>query len=111
MCNSAVPSLNQWSLLVDGKPLAYMAQGHWQSNDTNMTAAMVLQGLGIGRLITVVGEPLVREKRLVRVLQTFIDPQAVPVFAVTLANRHRLPKIGACLEWWGEWFGRAEPAQ
>ena len=36
------------------------------------------------------------------------DPQQVPVFAVNLADRHRLPKIGACLEWWGEWFERAD---
>jgi DNA-binding transcriptional LysR family regulator len=110
VCNSAVASLNQWTFQVDGKRQAVPAQGHWNSNDTNMTAGMVLQGLGIGRMITVVGEPLVREKRLVRVLQKFIDPQAVPVFAVTLASRHRLPKIGACLEWWAEWFGRADPA-
>lgn len=25
-----------------------------------------------------------------------------------LAGRHRLPKISACLEWWSQWFGRAE---
>jgi DNA-binding transcriptional LysR family regulator len=108
--NSAVASLNQWSFLVDGKPYAYTAQGRWQSNDTNMTAGMVLQGLGIGRLVTVVGEPLAREGRLLRVLEPFTDPQAVPVFAVTLANRNRLPKIGACLDWWTEWFGHTEPA-
>jgi DNA-binding transcriptional LysR family regulator len=75
-----------------------------------MMAGMVLQGLGIGRLVTLVGEPLVREKRLLRVLGDFVDPQEVPVFAVTLAGRHRLPKITACLDWWSEWFGRAEAA-
>jgi DNA-binding transcriptional LysR family regulator len=110
VCNSAVASLNQWSFIVKGKPHVHLAQGHWRSNDTNVMAGMVLQGLGIGRIVTLAGEPLVREQRLLRVLEPFIDPQAVPVFAVTLAGRHRLPKISACLDWWSEWFGRAEPA-
>jgi DNA-binding transcriptional LysR family regulator len=110
VCNSAVASLSQWSFIVNGKTLVYAAQGHWHSNDTNVLAGMVLQGLGIGRMVTLAGEPLVREQRLVRVLEEFNDPQALPVFAITLANRHRLPKIGACLDWWSEWFGRADPA-
>jgi DNA-binding transcriptional LysR family regulator len=108
--NSAVASLNHWSFLVRGKPAVHVAEGHWRSNDTNVMAGMVLQGLGIGRLVTLAGEPLVREKRLVRVLERFVDPQAVPVFAVTLAGRHRLPKITACLDWWSDWFSRAGPA-
>jgi DNA-binding transcriptional LysR family regulator len=109
VCNSAVPSLRQWAFVVRGKPLAFTADGHWQANDTNVMAGMVLQGLGIGRMATLAGEPLVREGRLLRVMEEFVDPQAVPVYAVTLANRHRLPKIGACLDWWTEWFGRSDP--
>ncbi|MFC5496350.1 LysR family transcriptional regulator [Caenimonas terrae] len=110
VCNSAVPSLKQWAFLAKGKPLVFTAQAHWQANDTNVMAGMVLQGLGIGRMATLAGEPLVREQRLLRVLEEFVDPQAVPVYAVTLASRHRLPKIGACLEWWSEWFARADSA-
>jgi DNA-binding transcriptional LysR family regulator len=104
-----VPSLRQWAFVVRGKPLAFTADGHWQANDTNVMAGMVLQGLGIGRMATLAGEPLVHEGRLLRVMEEFVDPQAVPVYAVTLANRHRLPKIGACLDWWTEWFGRSDP--
>jgi hypothetical protein len=29
----------------------------------------------------------------------------VPVYAVTAGTRQRLPKIKACLDYWGEWFG------
>ena len=72
--NSAVASLNQWSFIVKGKPVTHVAEGHWRSNDTSMTAHMVLQGLGIGRLVTLVGEPLAREGRLVRVLEQFTSP-------------------------------------
>ena len=60
--------------------------GHWRANDTAMAAAMVLQGLGIGRLAMLVGDPLVRQGRLVRVLAEFVDSQPVPVYAVTASR-------------------------
>jgi DNA-binding transcriptional LysR family regulator len=105
--NSAVHSLNQWPFKVKGKPLVMTAEGQWRTNDTNMAAGMVLQGLGIGRLATLVGDELVRQKRLVPVLADFVDLQPVPVYAVTAGNRHRLPKIKACIDYWTEWFGQA----
>ncbi|MBC5782177.1 LysR family transcriptional regulator [Ramlibacter sp. USB13] len=104
--NSAVTVLNEWPFLVDGKPWTYPAQGKWRANDTNMAAAMVLQGLGIGRLATLVGDVLAAQGALVRVLPEFVDLRPVPVYAVTGGTRHRLPKIRACLEYWTEWFGR-----
>jgi DNA-binding transcriptional LysR family regulator len=74
-----------------------------------MAATMILEGLGIGRLTTLVGEPLVRQERLVRVLPEFVDRQTVPVYAVTAGARHRLPKIKACLDYWAEWFAQNAP--
>ena len=104
--NSAVPMLNQWPFLVKGKPLLFEADGHWRTNDTNMGATMVLQGLGIGRLATLVGDALVGQKLLVPVLEKYTDLQPVPVYAVTASGRHRLPKIRACIDYWAEWFGQ-----
>lgn len=104
--NSAITSLNDWPFTVAGEPWIYPARGQWRANDTNMAAAMVLQGLGIGRLATLVGQVLVAQGRLVLVLPAFVDPQPVPVYAVTAGARHRLPKIRACLDYWAEWFGR-----
>ncbi|HVE54069.1 MAG TPA: LysR substrate-binding domain-containing protein [Ramlibacter sp.] len=104
--NAAVPMLNEWPFRVQGEPLAFHAEGRWSANDTNMAATMVLQGLGIGRLATLVGDVLVREGRLVPVLAEFVDLRPVPVYAVTAGTRHRLPKIKACLDYWGEWFAR-----
>ena len=69
-----------------------------------MTATMVLEGLGIGRLATIVGDELVRQHRLVPVLAAYVDAQAFPVYAVTAAGRQRLPKIRACIDYWAEWF-------
>ena len=103
---STVTSLNQWPFAVKGKPSLFNAQGHWRTNDTNMAATMVLQGLGIGRLATLVGDALVKQKLLAPVLEKFVDPGPVPVYAVTAGARHRLPKIKACIDYWAEWFGK-----
>jgi DNA-binding transcriptional LysR family regulator len=102
--NNTVPVLNDWPFTVDGQPQRFAAQGRWRANDTGMAAAMVLEGLGIGRLATLVGEDLVRKGLLVPVLSAQVDPQPVPVYAVTAGTRHRLPKIKACLDYWTEWF-------
>jgi DNA-binding transcriptional LysR family regulator len=102
---SLVPSLNQWPFRVKGKEWVFNADGQWRSNDTNMTAIMVLQGLGIGRLADLAAGPLVRRQLLVPVLAEFVDVQPVPVYAVTAGGRHRLPKIRACIEHWAQWFG------
>lgn len=107
--NSGVQTLNQWPFIVKGKRQVWTAEGHWRTNDTNMAATMVLQGLGIGRLATLVGDELVRQELLVPVLENLVDTNPVPVHAVTAAGRHRLPKIRACLDYWAEWFAR--PAQ
>jgi DNA-binding transcriptional LysR family regulator len=107
--NNAVPVLNQWPFRVEGQPVVVAAEGRWRTNDTNMAAKMVLEGLGIGRLATLVGDALVREGRLVPVLAAYVDPQTVPVHAITAGSRHRLPKIRACIDYWAEWFGRTQP--
>ena len=108
--NTAVPMLNQWPFVIRGKPWVFQAVGQWRTNDTNMAATMVLQGLGIGRLATLVGDALVREGQLVPVLEGYTDPQPVPVYAITASGRHRLPKIRACIDYWSEWFGRDQAA-
>lgn len=105
--NSSVTMLNDWPFVVDGEPRLFPAEGQWRANDTNMAATMVLEGLGIGRLATLVGDVLVRQGRLVPVLEAFVDLRPVPVYAVTAGARHRLPKIKACLDYWTEWFAKA----
>ncbi len=106
--NGLVTPLNRWPFMVERKPQMIVAEGHWRTNDTNLAATMVLQGLGIGRLATLVGDPLVRQKLLVPVLTEFVDARSeVPVFAITARQRHRLPKIRACIDYWAEWLGTA----
>lgn len=107
--NSAVSPLNHWPFVANGTRFVIVADGHWRSNDTNVAASMVLQGLGIGRISTVAAEPLVRQKRLVPVLSDFVDPQPIPLYAVTASARHRLPKIRACIDYWAEWLAKNMP--
>jgi len=97
-------SRNQWPFRVKGRASVFAAEGRWRTNDTNMGATMVLQGLGIARLATLVGDPLVRQKLLVPVLDNCVDRKPVPVYAVTAAARQRLPKIKACIDHWAAWF-------
>ncbi len=110
IANTAAPHLNYWPFLVDGQPLRLPIEGYWRSNDTGIVANMVLEGLGIGRLSALVAEPMVLQRRLVRVLPDFTDPQAVAIYAVTAGARQRLPKIKACIDYWAEWIGASEAA-
>jgi len=105
--NSAAPVLNEWPFRTGGEKVTLTVDGHWRANDTAMTARMVLQGIGIGRLAVLVGDPQVRAGRLVRVLDDFVDAQPVPIYAVTATARQRLPKIRACIDYWVEWFAQA----
>jgi DNA-binding transcriptional LysR family regulator len=107
IANSAAPQLNHWPFVVDGVPMKLAIDGFWRSNDTGLTANMVLQGLGIGRLATLVAEPLVAQGRLLQVLPAFADPQPVAIYAVTAGARQRLPKIRACIDYWAAWIGAA----
>jgi DNA-binding transcriptional LysR family regulator len=110
IANTAAPHLNHWPFIVEGQPIKLPVDGFWRSNDTGLVANMVLQGLGIGRLATLVAEPLVQQQRLVRVLPDVVDPQPVPIYAVTAGARQRLPKIKACIDYWAAWIGAAQSA-
>ena len=102
--NSAATQLNAWPFVIDGKAVTREAEGHWRTNDTGLAANMVLQGLGIGRLATIAAGPLLRQGRLVPVLPGHVDVQEAPIFAVVAAARQRLPKIGACIDYWAAWI-------
>lgn len=104
--NSAVAFLNHWLFLVDGVPEVLVAEGHWRSGSTAITARLALQGLGIARLATVVADPLVHQGLLAPVLAHCVDLQPTPIHAITLTRRHRLPKIQACIDHWATWFSK-----
>lgn len=104
--NSAAPHLNHWPFVIEGQSSKHVAEGFWCCNDTGLAAEMVLQGLGIGRLSSIVAAPLLARGLLVPVLADCVDPQTVPLYAVMSSARQRLPKIRACIDFWAEQLGQ-----
>jgi DNA-binding transcriptional LysR family regulator len=39
--------------------------------------------------------------------QHFVTPP-VPMYAVMLHERHRLPKIRACIDYWAQWMAKSQ---
>lgn len=106
LTNSASPTLNRWAWIdpqnQGGGEL--QANGHTRADNTALLVGLVLQGLGIARIHDLSALPLVRQGRLVPILQAyFVSPQ-VPIYAVILQERHRLPKIRACIDYWAQWM-------
>jgi DNA-binding transcriptional LysR family regulator len=103
--NSGVASLNHWRFARGAEQREIAVRGHCRTDNTAVVLAMVQHGLGIGRLVDIVGEPLVAAGQLVPVLRDWSTEAPVPVLAVMLQERHRLPKIRACIEHWAQWSG------
>lgn len=105
LANSVSPSLNRWAWFDDDKGQAELqVRGHTRTDNTALVVSLTLQGLGIARIHDLSALPLVRQGRLVPILQEyFVSPQ-VPIYAVILQERHRLPKIRACIDYWAEWM-------
>ncbi len=106
--NSVVPTYNRWPFMVNGKPLVITPRGFYRANSTGIIMTMALQDLGIVRGNTAICEPLVARGDLVRVLDALVQYEAVPINAVMLQERHRAPKVRACIEFFAQWLNRKE---
>jgi DNA-binding transcriptional LysR family regulator len=103
---TANPQMNRWPL--SGKDAAgvFQVRGHTRSDNIMLTLALVRQGAGIARVMDLLALPFIRGGELVEVLRDQIDPQCVPIHALVLQERHRLPKVRACIDYWAEWLSR-----
>ena len=108
--NSVVPTYNRWPFVVNGKPLVITPRGFYRANSTGVIMTMALQGLGIVRANTAICEPLIARGELLRVLDELVQYEAVPINAVMLQERHRAPKVRACIEFFAQWLARHPPA-
>ena len=108
---STAPRLNDWPFVLDGKTVVRPMHGHLRASSTAITQEMALAGLGICRVHDLIAAPLVRRGELVEVLARFTDQQVVPVYAMMLPERHRLPKIRACVDFWAEWLPQFSDSQ
>ena len=61
-------------------------------------------GAPVGRIVSIAADPLVASGSLVPVLADQTPDEALPVYAVMLQERHRLPKIRACIDHWAGWL-------
>jgi DNA-binding transcriptional LysR family regulator len=107
--NSASPVLNRWPLAPGGSTAELVVQGHTRTDNTAVVLDLVLHGVGIARLIDLVARPLARNGTLVPLLESHFVTPAVPMYAVMLQERHRLPKIRACIDYWAQWMEQAAP--
>jgi DNA-binding transcriptional LysR family regulator len=112
IASSANPLLNRWPLRAalstkGGNEL--IVAGHTRTDNSAVMLSLVQQGVGIGRLMDLLARPLVASGALVPLLQEHFASPRVPIYAVMLQERHRMPKIRACIDYWAAWL--AEVAQ
>lgn len=111
IANSASPVLNRWPWSARaGQPKgeAYLARGHTRSDNSAILLALALRGVGIARLNDLLSQPHIDSGDLVPVLDDWFDRSRLPIYAVMLQERHRLPKLRACIDHWAQWLARAD---
>lgn len=104
--NSAAPALNEWAYQVPGRRegAVFQARGSTRVDNTAALVALVQCGVGISRIVDRVAQPLVASGSLVPVLAGQFRSEPLPMLAVMLQERHRLPKVRACVEHWAGWM-------
>jgi DNA-binding transcriptional LysR family regulator len=109
--NSASQSLNRWSFRSEGvsKTLnrkrdanveSLNVKGHTRADNTSIVLALALESVGIARLNESLVAPIVARGELVQVLAKYELDARNEVYAVMLPERHRLPKVRACIDHW-----------
>jgi DNA-binding transcriptional LysR family regulator len=101
---TANPEMNRWPLKNAGSGAAYQVRAHTQSDNVALILALAREGVGVGRVMDLLAAPLIRRGELVPLLQDEIDSECVPIHALMLQERHRLPKIRACTDYWMHWL-------
>lgn len=102
--SSVSPPLNHWTRASPKEAQALQVRGHTRTDNSALLLSLVLHGVGIARLNDLITQPLVREGKLVPLLQDHFASPRVPIYAVMRQERHRLPKIRACIDYWAEWL-------
>lgn len=96
--NSAIPAGSRWPVKLGSN------RGQTITDNSAFVLSLTLGGLGIAQLIDLTARPLVATGQLVPVLAGHFEKPSIPIYAVMLQERHRLPKIRACIDYWAAWF-------
>jgi DNA-binding transcriptional LysR family regulator len=105
---TANPEMNLWPLKNSGTEAAYQVRAYTRSDNVALILTLAREGVGVGRVMDLLAAPLIRRGELVPLLQDEIDSAHIPIYALMLRERHRLPKIRACIDYWAQWLGRAQ---
>ncbi len=105
--NTANPALNRWRMGTGKQAQEFVVDPQTRTDNTAVVLALVQNGVGIARVTDLVAAPLVRSGALVPVLPALFATSPLPVYAVMLQERHRLPKIRACIDYWAQWMNAA----
>lgn len=100
--NSAIPAGSRWPVKLASN------RGQTITDNSAVVLSLTLGGLGIAQLLDLTARPLVAAGQLVSVLAGHFEKPSIPIYAVMLQERHRLPKIRACIDYWAEWIGKME---
>jgi DNA-binding transcriptional LysR family regulator len=103
--NSKAPSMNLWQR--QDSPTPWTVKGQSLTDNSAIMLTLVRHGVGIARLLDIVARPWVQTGELVPLLRDNFDVSDISVYAVMLPERHRLPKIRACVDYWAGCLGRA----
>ena len=107
--NTAHASLNRWAWRERGKGGGELVvQGDTRTDNTAVVLALAQHGTGVARVVDLVAQPLVKAGALVPVLPAHFSTPPVPMYAVMLQERHRLPKIRACIDHWAHWMAQLD---
>jgi len=104
IANSRSLALNRWSMASRKDTHELLVKGHTRTDNTAVMLSLVLHGVGIARLAELVALPMVRRGELMAVLPDRVVMPAAPMYAVMLRERHRLPKVRACIDHLAEWM-------
>jgi DNA-binding transcriptional LysR family regulator len=95
---SSVPDHSQWSFQTPTGARVIEMVPSAMVNNVEGVFRFALAGMGIVRLAEYVVADALRDGRLVEVLSDFHCPERLSVFMAYPPERHRLPRVGAMLE-------------
>jgi DNA-binding transcriptional LysR family regulator len=98
--NSAIPAGSRWPVKLAN------TRDQTITDNSALVLSLTLGGLGIAQLLDLTARPLVATGQLAPVLIGHFEKPSIPIYAVMLQERHRLPKIRACIDYWAEWIGK-----
>jgi DNA-binding transcriptional LysR family regulator len=104
---SGSPQLRRWPFRTSRGPAAIEVTGNFSANNARSVLDLALKGVGIARLVDAVVEEPIRRGRLRRLFADSHQVEPVPLVALYLQSRRRLPKVTVMLDFLMEKFAHA----